>query len=142
VVPLVAVWSAGQERRALREGIELDASASRVAREVGVVRPEAVRVLRVEMIPFPCTTLLSRIWRLTGISPANTVGLCLRHGIFLRSDVWLDRSILAHECVHTAQYERLGGHGAFLRQYLRECLTLGYHHSPLEREAIEKSRPF
>jgi hypothetical protein len=38
--------------------------------------------------------------------------------------------------VHTAQYERLGGIEPFLRQYLRECLTIGYPEAPLEQEAI------
>ena len=43
--------------------------------------------------------------------------------------------MIAHELVHVAQYERLGGIEPFLRQYLRECLTVGYDESALENEA-------
>jgi hypothetical protein len=38
--------------------------------------------------------------------------------------------------VHTLQYERLGGFQEFLRQYLYECITIGYPAAPLEQEAI------
>ena len=41
-----------------------------------------------------------------------------------------------HELVHTSQYERLGGFEAFLKQYLYECITIGYPAAPLEQEAI------
>jgi hypothetical protein len=69
------------------------------------------------------------------LTPA-TRGLALRYGIFVRSDCWGDRALVAHELAHTAQYERLGGIQAFLRQYLTECLTVGYPEGPMEQEAI------
>jgi hypothetical protein len=37
--------------------------------------------------------------------------------------------------VHVRQYEQLGGFAPFLRQYLWECVTVGYLHAPMEREA-------
>ena len=48
--------------------------------------------------------------------------------------------LVAHECVHTGQYERMGGIKPFLKAYLRECIDPGYPNGPLEREAIERSR--
>ncbi len=62
--------------------------------------------------------------------------MALRYGIYLRSDHWNHRSTIVHECVHTAQYERLGGFLPFLRQYLQECVTIGYPAAPMEQEAI------
>jgi len=56
--------------------------------------------------------------------------------IFVRSDCWCERRLIAHELVHTVQYERLGGIRPFLRQYLTECLTVGYPAAPMEQEAI------
>jgi hypothetical protein len=38
------------------------------------------------------------------------------------------------------QYERFGGVLPFLRQYLTECLTVGYPEAPLEQEAIALSK--
>ena len=66
----------------------------------------------------------------------TTCGLALRYGIFVRSHCWGDRRLVAHELAHTAQYERLGGIEPFLRQYLYECLTIGYPEAPMEQEAI------
>ena len=72
------------------------------------------------------------------LTPA-TRGLALQYGIFIRSDCWRERTLIAHELVHTAQYERLGGILPFLRKYLFECVTIGYPEAPLEQEAIIQS---
>ncbi|HEX4665027.1 MAG TPA: hypothetical protein VH207_00400 [Chthoniobacterales bacterium] len=58
----------------------------------------------------------------------------------MRSDCWRDRALVAHELAHTAQYERLGGIAPFLKQYLFECLTIGYPAAPMEQEAIAEAR--
>ena len=72
----------------------------------------------------------------TGLLSPFTIGLTLRYGIYIREDSWGDRKLVAHELVHTHQYERLGGFSPFLTAYLQECLTPpGYPHGPLEREA-------
>jgi len=70
------------------------------------------------------------------LSP-ETRGLTLQYGILLRWDCWRERPLIAHELVHSAQYERLGGILPFLRQYLVECLTIGYANAPMELEAAE-----
>jgi len=66
--------------------------------------------------------------------------MTLRYGIFIRSDCWGDRRLVVHELAHTAQYERLGGIGAFLKAFLKECLTVGHASSPLEREAVTRAK--
>ena len=73
------------------------------------------------------------------LTPA-TRGLTLRYGIFVRSDCWRVRALIAHELVHVMQYERFGGILPFLRQYLSECVTIGYPEAPLEQEAISLSK--
>jgi hypothetical protein len=69
------------------------------------------------------------------LTPA-TRGLALRYGIFIRADCWRERGLIAHELAHTGQYERLGGIEPFLRQYLGECLIIGYPAAPMEQAAI------
>ncbi len=54
---------------------------------------------------------------------------------FIRAEFWRDRGLIAPECMHTAQYERLGGFRSFLARYLAECVEFGYLNAPLEREA-------
>ena len=71
-------------------------------------------------------------WNL--ISPC-TIGLTLRYSIFIRDDHWGQRRLVVHELAHTMQYERLGSIEAFLRQYLHECITIGYPAAPMEQRA-------
>jgi hypothetical protein len=133
--PLVAFWSARQERRALFGGRSLTADESTTAQMLGVQTPERIRVHTVSAVPMPGGKFLQRQAARIGFDATTTCGLCLRYAIFLRSDVADDCGVLQHEFVHTAQYERLGSHYAFLRQYLYECLRDGYTGSALEREA-------
>ena len=63
-------------------------------------------------------------------------GLALENGIFVRNDRWRDRALIAHELVHTAQYQRLGGVLPFLQTYIVQCATVGYSNAPLELEAV------
>ena len=53
----------------------------------------------------------------------ETRSTTIRYGIYIRSDAMGDRTLLVHELVHTAQYERLGGILPFIRQYMHEHIT-------------------
>jgi hypothetical protein len=139
-LPLAVRWASQQERKILLAGVPLAEPGSSDARLMGVTHPERIRVLKVDQVPLPASRLLRGAATLTGIISLDTAGMALRYGIFIRSDCWHDRRILAHECVHTAQYERLGGFAEFLKHYLRECLEEGYPAGPLEQEAIVKSQ--
>ncbi len=106
------------------------------ASALGVREPERVRLLALARVPTPSDlTLRTGAAAMRFLTP-TTCGLALRYGIFVRSDYWGDRRLVAHELAHTAQYERLGGIEPFLRQYLYECLKIGYPEAPMEQEAI------
>jgi hypothetical protein len=136
LLPLAAAWAEEQERRILSTGVALTAAQLSDARQIGVADPERVRLLSVASIPMPEHPLLRAAAETTGLVSPFTAGLTLRYGIFIRSDVMDDRYLVAHELVHTAQYERMESIAAFLRQYLHECLTVGYSASPMEQEAV------
>lgn len=136
LLPLAADWAAEQERRILREGVPLSEQELSDARAVGVQRTENVRLLQVEIIPRPEHMLLREACDAIDFLTPATRGLTLQHGIFIRSDCWRNRALIAHELVHTVQYERLGGILPFLRKYLFECVAIGYPEAPLEQEAI------
>jgi len=136
LLPLAAEWAAEEEARILREGVPLAEQEIIDAKVIGVREPERVRLLQVDSIPTPRHPILkAAAGAIRFLTPAPR-GLTLHHGIFVRSDCWRDRSLLAHELVHTAQYERLGGILPFLRRYLFECVTIGYPEAPLEQQAI------
>jgi hypothetical protein len=135
-LPLAVRWAIEQERRILIEGSPLSEPEVADAKAAGVQNPHLVRLLRVDMIPFPKHPMLKLAQAAIRFFVPAPRGLTLQYGIFIRSDCWRDRSIVVHELAHTAQYERLGGILPFLRKYLFECLTIGYPDSPLEREAM------
>ncbi len=136
LLPLASAWAAEQESRILAQGDALSDAQLADARAIGVASPEAVRWLAVAQIPVPENPVLAMAAQTAGLVFSTASGLTLRYGIYLRADRASDRQLLAHELVHVRQCERFGGIEPFLRQYLTECLNVGYAQSPLEQEAI------
>ena len=139
LVPPVAWWVWRQERRILAEGVALTSAQLADARALGVRAPERVRLLCLPRIPLPGQWLVRCFGGWTGALLQDPDGMSMRHGIYLREPHGGDRRLLLHELAHTRQYERLGGLRSFLRRYLRECLTDGYHAAAMEAEAIAES---
>ena len=140
LLPEAEAWATEQERIILKSGVALSEVQLGDARQVGVVHPERVRLLRVAQIPTPTLPTLAAAAAMTRLISPDTRGMTLRYGIFIRDDFWGDRQLLVHELVHTHQYERLGSFEAFLRPYLMECITPpGYPYGPMEQEAITTS---
>lgn len=139
ILPVATRWAEREERRILLHGIPLREPNLSDAFLMGVAHPEKIRLLKVHCVPSPGNPLLKWAGECTGLISPGTAGMALRYGIFIRSDCWNNRHIIAHECAHTAQYERFGGFRSFLQQYIRECLQVGYPAAPLEQEAILKA---
>jgi hypothetical protein len=137
LLPLAVQWAADQERRVLCEGVRLSPTELADAKKIGVQNPERVRLLRVETIPVPANPMLRAAGASINFLTAAPRGLALDYGIFVRADHWRDRELIAHELVHTAQYQRLGGILPFLQTYIFQCATVGYQHAPLELEAVK-----
>jgi hypothetical protein len=139
MLPQVCAWAEFQERHILAEGEPLTPAQREDAIAMGVAHPDRVRVLRVPSVPVPELPELRVAAASLGFLPGGAAGMALGYGVFLQNDYWSVRGVLAHELAHTSQYERLGGFAPFLRQYLTECLAVGYHQSALELEAVTKS---
>ncbi|MDP0490072.1 MAG: hypothetical protein Q7Q71_03350 [Verrucomicrobiota bacterium JB023] len=137
ILPFVIHWARKEEQRALENGEKLSHQSLADATMLGVKEPERIRLLKVARMPFPSNALLDRLSEWAGLAPQATCGLSLRYGLFIREDQWGDRWLIAHECVHTAQYERMGGLRAFMEEYLVQCWQDGYSAAELEREAVE-----
>jgi hypothetical protein len=133
-LPVACIWAARHESTILRRGVALSAAQADEARQIGVVHPEKVRLLAVNVIP-PTNPLLRVIGETLGFVSSQAIGMTLRYGIFIQTDHWGDRRLLVHELAHVAQYERFGGFGRFLFQYLQECIDPGYPLGDLELEA-------
>jgi hypothetical protein len=136
LIPLAARWAEALETRILRDGVPLSEEELIDARALGVREPARVRLLCLASVPTPDDVALRAAAAAVQFLTPATRGLALRYGIFVRADCWRDRGLIAHELAHTEQYERLGGIEPFLRQYLGECLAIGYPAAPMEQEAI------
>jgi hypothetical protein len=139
VVPIAAAWAKRQEGIILSCGVPLDERQLHDASAMGVAFPENIRLMRVDRIPLLNHWILRKV---SGYFPSlccDPVGLSLGYGIYIRSRYWGNRHLIAHECVHAGQYERYGGHRAFLQAYFSQCIIHGYPDAPLEQEAIMRS---
>jgi hypothetical protein len=140
LLPLAEQWAKDQEAHILKAGSPLPEQNLADALKLGVKNPERIRLLSVRSVPLPDNPLLKQAALSTSLISPDTIGLTLRYGIFIRSDFWGNRQLIAHECVHTAQYERLGGFSQFLSLYLKECLKIGYPQAPMEQEAVSGAK--
>jgi hypothetical protein len=110
-----------------------------MARKAGVKELERIRFRLVPEIRLPeeeDLRLAARALGLNGCAEALTLG----YGILLREECGNDEKVIAHELVHVAQCERLGGLLNFLTAYLNECNQYGYCEAPMELEALQFSR--
>jgi hypothetical protein len=137
--PFVAGWAAWQRRRGLRLGRPLTESQRRVARSVGVADAERIRLLLVDRVPIPAGRVVDRIARRIGVPASEVDGLTLGHAVFIRRDAFTP-ALLAHECRHVRQCERLGSLPAFLAAYLRQVARHGYRDAPFEADARQAAR--
>jgi len=135
MLPFAMWWVRHNEKIALRLGRKLSDEEMIWAKEIGIDHPEKVRILNVTRIPTPVPHFIEKIIERIGFPAVNAVGMCMRYGIYAKEKYATDKSIIAHELVHTQQYERLGGLWHFLKLYLKETMILGYANSPLEIEA-------
>lgn len=126
----------------MRQGRPLSGTEAAAAWAVGVRQPEMIRVAVVPEVRMPGFRWMQRLAARLGFDGSHTSGMALRYGILVRADDADNPRLLLHECVHTAQYERIGSLSGFLRRYLVECLRDGYACSTLEREASEQASRF
>lgn len=135
LLPLAYAYAEKHQTLILEKGIPLTDKELLDARRAGVLQPEKIRRLCVLSLPEVDNDGVMFVARKSGLFQINSSGLTLGYGIYLRRDVWSSRHILVHECVHVAQYERMGMR-RFLDIYLRECMDPGYPFGALEQEAI------
>jgi hypothetical protein len=139
LLPRVLDWVEAQEKQALNNGVPLTTAALDAARAVGVSEPEEIRVYVTPEIPQPDHPKIRQIAAEVGLITPRTIAITFGHGIFVRTDHSSDRITLVHECVHVAQYEKLGIEG-FLMQYVMQVFKNGYENAPMEQEACEAAR--
>jgi hypothetical protein len=139
LLPSAIAWSEARAADILRNGTPLDGAGLKLARTVGVVRPELIRVQMVHTIPMPDEARLRRAAVQTGLLGPHMAGLTLGYGIYVVAGHVTPR-LLSHECRHVHQYEVAGSIAAFLPVYLKQIMKYGYENAPFEVDARRHER--
>lgn len=135
LLPRAIAWGEEQARLGLLQGKSLDAGSVDLARRVGVQQPELTRVIAVDAFPLPADIELRQAAIQTGLLGADGLGLTLGHAVFLRRGHETEARLLRHEFRHVQQCESYGSLAAFLAEYLRQIVQVGYAEAPLEADA-------
>lgn len=139
LLPRVIDWAEARSKEVLSTGVPLQESGLRLARAVGVVKPELIRVCTVPIMPLPVDQELRNMALKTGLLGPDMTGLTLGYGIYI-CDGHATNRLISHECRHVYQYEIAGSIGDFLPEYFEQVATFGYHDSPLEVDARHHER--
>jgi hypothetical protein len=139
LLPQAIAWAEAQCARICEEGAPLDAIQLRLARAVGVLHPQSIRVCTVNRVPAPTSLDLRRTAIAVGLIGSATVGLTFGYGIYVVEDCVTNR-LLSHEFRHVQQYEAAGSITSFLTSYLGQLLALGYDNTSFEIDARAHER--
>jgi hypothetical protein len=134
LLPQAIEWMQLRSAEILSRGKPLTAAGIRIARSVGVLDPQRIRVELVESLPLPDDQMLRDVALQTGLIDPDMAGGTFGYGIYACKDQATNR-LLAHECRHVFQYEVAGSIAAFLPAYLKEIVENGYFECPLEVDA-------
>lgn len=105
-----------------------------IASHVGVATPEQVHVYEVPVIKPPNDPVLAASCEQFGFLTANTIGLTLGYGIYIKQG-YLTTRLLSHELRHVYQYEQAGSTEMFLSRYISEIMKFDYENAPYELDA-------
>lgn len=110
IIGMVGRWAEETEMVGLRAGIRLKGEGKLIATRAGVKSLGLVRVVYCDALPVPSNNALYQLGRQLGVFADTHIGLTIGHAVFLKRGPELrDNGILAHELMHVAQVERLGG---------------------------------
>ncbi len=134
--PKAIAWVESQQAQIARVGQVLSIHGQALARRVGVMRPELIRVAEVSSLPLPDDSDLRAAATETGLMSDQTIGMTFGYGVYIRQGESCIR-LLSHEFRHVYQYEQAGSIAKFLSEYMRQLMTFGYDLAPLEIDALE-----
>ena len=134
-MPATLAWAMRVNANALAKGKSLSLCQAADAHEVGVRKPEAVRILRVPCLPQPDCPQFQLIASQCGLDLERSSGMALGYAVLICHSALGDRRVLRHELRHVAQFEESDSLSRFLDEYLAQIVQHGYRDAPLEDDA-------
>lgn len=139
LTPKAISWAEDQSSAIALVGKSLDDNLLTIARNVGVMHPENIRIAEVPRLPLPEDPELQHAALATGLLGPSVVGVTFGYSIYIRRGHGTIR-LLSHEFRHVSQYEQAGLIAGFLPIYLQQIVAVGYHNAPFEIDARAHER--
>jgi hypothetical protein len=139
LIPKAIAWADVQSTQLLKTRKPLNDVLSSVAKSVGVLRTDLIRIVEVPRLPLPDDPELKQAAQATGLLGPDMVGLTLGYGVYVCHGHCTVR-LLSHEFRHVYQYEQAGSIATFLPIYLQQIVSVGYMNAPLEADARAHER--
>lgn len=134
LLPLAIKWAKREAGKIQAQGTTLNDREIELAKSVGVVFPEKVRVLLVPELPDPDYLLLRIAARQVHGRISDAYGMALDHSIYI-SEAHMSTRLLSHELRHVYQYEQYATVDEYIEAYLKQVITYGYNNCPFEIDA-------
>lgn len=134
LLPLAIKWAEEHSNHIQKEGIALTPEQIEIAKKVGVSNPEKVRIQEVEALPFPEDKKLNDAAKQTGFLNDGMKAMTLGHSIYICRG-FNNTSVLSYELRHVYQYETFRSIPAFLVEYLKQIVLVGYDNALLVQDA-------
>lgn len=138
-------WAQTIEAQGQNIGIALTPEQMALAAEIGIKKPEKVRLVFVDEVPFPKDNAEARaIGEKFGFIGSGITNNAQAFGytIWVRKGFDLSRPRLAHELIHVLQIERSQNFALYAKQYLSELAQYGHDNAPLEVEAYRANEMY
>jgi hypothetical protein len=134
-MPTALAWALSLNANVIAKGKPLSLCQAADATDVGVKKPDAVRILRVPSLPELDSPQLRLVAKQVGLDLPRSLGLALGYAVLIRHSALGDRRVLRHELRHVAQFEMAGSLSRFLEEYLAQMIQHGYRDAPFEVDA-------
>ena len=141
VLPAAEQFVYENERKALDNGIKLNAKQMDIARKVGLKYPEKVRLYYVDRLPFPEEPELAKLAKEYGYSSPFMGAYTYSYGIWIKRAESTNQVLLSHELIHVRQAEQMGLKEQ-TKQYLLQLFIYGYENAPMEKEAYSEANKY
>ena len=144
LIPQYIDWAYETEREGLESGVPLNSRELALAADIGIRKPEKVRIVYVEQVPFPYENFaLKTLGEALGFIGEDIINNAQVFGysIYVRNGYELDRPKLAHELVHVLQIER-SDLDQVITQHFSDIAEFGYDKAPLEVEAFKANSQY
>jgi hypothetical protein len=135
LLPRAVEWAEAQAGIVLASGIALNPSGLQIARGVGVIKPENIRIGIVDVLPLPDDASLREAALQAGLLGPGMIGFTLGYAVLICRGYEANQRVLSHEFRHVYQYEAAGSIAAFLPGYVQQIVAFGYANAPLETDA-------